>query len=161
MKKILIIAVMALAASGCSLMDLGPDSEPVQTTHRVITVVANSTAQAEPVLQGIEAAVGPAVTEGQQTKGVEVGGMVQTVANTGAAIANAIPGGQGVAVLLGALGTLAGAVTTMLGKRKTKAVAVAAVNAADALPGGGKALTEAAKTAGVGNVVDAVYKRQG
>jgi len=156
--KQVFLALAILALSGCSLMDMG--EQPAQTTHRVITVVADSVEQAEPVIAGIEAAVGPVVTEGQQAKGVEVAGMTQTVAQTGAAIAAAVPGGQGVALVLGAIGTLAGALGTMIGKRKTKAVAVAAVNAADKVEGGGKALVESAKAAGVGQIVEAVYTRQ-
>lgn len=141
-------------------MDFGPDSQPVQTTHRVITVVADSVEQAEPVVAGIEAAVGPIVTEDQQSKGVVALGYGEKLATGAAAIANAIPGGQGVAVILGGIGTLLGALGTLLGRRKTKALTVAAINAADSVAGGGKALVEAAKSQGVGQIVEAVYQRK-
>ena len=153
MKKLL-LAVSVLCLSGCSLMDFGADKATEYV--RVVPIITKSMEDAEPVIQGIEAATGPVLTDEQQARGTSGAGVVQTVANLGAGIANAVPGGQGVAVVLGAIGSLAGAVSTFLSRRKTKKVATAAVVAA-AIPGGGKALTDAAKSAGVADLVHTVY----
>jgi hypothetical protein len=154
--RILLTALAALMLTGCSLADF---NEKAETSHRVITVVAESVEQAEPVIAGIEAAVGPTVTEEQKATSVGISGKIESGAKAIAGVAAAIPGGEGVGLILGAIGTLAGALSTVMARRKTKKLAVAAVNAADTVPGGGKALVDAAKAVDVGDMVDSVYKR--
>ena len=66
--------------------------------------------------------------------------------------------GGAVAVILGGLGTIAGAVSSLAKSKKVKSLAAAAVEAADSVPGGGKAITAAALANGVIGEVKTAHK---
>jgi len=137
----------SLSFGGCSLLNF---NEGAPEASRKIIVVANSIEKGDAVAAEIEKELGvQAVQPDTAAKGEAVAGTVGLIANAAAGIAAVIPGGQGVGLILGALGTLAGAVGTFMGRRKAAKIATAAVTAADKIPGGGTAMKDAATVAGV------------
>lgn len=144
MRKILWVP-MVMLLSGCSVMEFSSKSEEVaETTKRVTVTLQNAAEKAEPVVVAVEETVGPALTQSQVDSGQAYASTAEKVAQTAAGVAALIPGGQGIAAILAALVPLAGFVGRWFGKRKVKDVAKAAVVAADATTGGGRAITDAA-----------------
>jgi len=141
--------------SGCALMEITP-----QSADSAGQAVTSTVDQAEPVIGALENATGPVLTESQKSTGVKVAGTIQTVANTGSAIASSIPGGQGVGVALGLVGTIAGAIGTLISRRKTKQMAKAAVKAAEMKSGAGSDLSKTAAAAGVANEIREAYVKE-
>ena len=154
MRKITIAAACICLIAGCSFLQF---NEGAQKAAGTTVVIAKSLDAAEPVVVEFEKQAGAFVTEGQKSTAANVTSKVQATTGVLAGIAAVIPGGQGVAALLGGIGTIAGAVGTFFARRKTRKVAKAAVLAADSLPGGGKAITTAAiRTGTVNEVQDAL-----
>jgi len=151
--RMMLLTTCLLALGGCSMMEWNNRTdEAAEVTKKVVVVVQGAAEKAEPVVVSVEEATGGVLTEGQKDTATQVAGTVETVATTASGIAGLIPGGQGIAAILGAVGTFAGFLSSWFARRKTKKVAKAAVLAADAVPtgaGGGQAITDAAITLGV------------
>ena len=154
-KLIAIVLCLGLVV-GCDAQDSAKKAD--EAAKQVVA----ASVKAEPVLNALEDAAGPVLTETQKSKAERVVKVVHDVSRIGGPVAGGFPGGQGIAAVLGVLTTISAGVLAFLERRKTKkerqnkkAVARAAVKAADSLPGGGKAISDAALRGGVGNEIRA------
>jgi hypothetical protein len=165
MKKYALVMILLFSAGCLGDADTNGDGkvdaqEVAKAAADMAPVVDAAANASEPAINEIERATGPVLTEKQKARGQAIANGAEAVLKTGGGIATAIPGGQTAALILTTLGTLAGTIGTVLSRRQTKKVAVAAVNAADTNPGGGKALVSAATDAGVGDLIAAVHSRK-
>lgn len=157
---------VALALSALLVLPGCKAPEAAGEVRDKIVVIAESIEAAEPVVAALEKATGGTLPIEVAIKGEEISNQVEVIAKragAAAAVVSAIPGPQqpiagGLAVVLGALGTLAGAVGAFFHqRRKAQNVAHAAVMAAETMPGGGNAIVEAAEDAGADELIRASY----
>ena len=150
------IVGLVLAATLCVCAGCPEDDPRVEMARDKITVIAASIEAAEPVVAELEK-LAPGIPIEVVEKGEAAANKVEIVcsrASTAAKIFALIPGATqpfaaGAAAILGALGTLAGAVGTFFQRRKAASIAKAAVIAAEKTKGGGAAIVNASTVAGV------------
>jgi len=153
MKKIFLPIVAVMCLGGClSDFDVaaGKAAPPV-------VIVADSVANAEPVIAALEEATGKTISPSVAAKGEVVSNRVATVSKTGAGIATAL-GQPGIGALLAGLAALAGGVGSFFHRRRARKIALAASRAADNSEKGGAKLLAEASRLGVSDAISKVYR---
>lgn len=163
MKKLgLLIAVVLL--SGCSVIEFTSEQVPA-ASNAVITGIT----EGEPVIEALEAATGYTIAPELASTGKTIAGKVEMGARAlqgVAAAATAIPGPQqpiagGVAIALGAIVGLAGAVGRFFAKREAtlaKSAVATMIKATVPIPGSGEAVKSSLPSAAVGDYIEETYK---
>lgn len=154
MKKILLPIVTVFCLGGCAaLSDI--DNGASKAAPPVV-IVADSVANAEPVIAALEQATGKTINPAIAAKGEIVSNKVASVSKTGAGIATAL-GRPGIGALLAGLAALAGGVSSFFHRRRSQKIALAASKAADLSTGGGQKLVDEAEKLGVADAIKKAY----
>lgn len=154
MKKALAV-VMVLCLCGCSDTDKAKMGKAADLQR----LIAESIAQAEPVVGALETATGKTIPVEVSIKGERYASKTSSAAKTVAGVVTAL-GQPEIGGLIAAFAALAGGIGTFFHRRKAKKIALAASRAVDSFDSGGRTLMAESAKLGVADDVNAVYQER-
>jgi len=149
------IGILAFVMFCIFTLMLIPACDPVQVDS-TSAAIAGAIDQSEPVVDALETATGQGLSESTVSKGEQVSKVIAKGANIGSVVAKFTPTPIDDAVLAG-VGAIAAAAYGFFQRRKAKALAKAAVLAAEKTRKGGAAIVAEAGAAGVAADIKAAY----